>query len=154
MRWYAVATLLFAFSTALFAQSDRGTITGTVADPAGAVVANAAIEARNFETGATYQAASSTTGNYTLSQLPTGTYRVSVAVPGFKKYVRENISVQTAQTLRIDIPLEVGATTDSVTVTEESSLLKTESADVSHNVSVEDLNSLPVLGIGAGSSQA
>lgn len=154
MRNLRIAVSFIASALALFAQSDRGTITGTIADPAQAVVPNAAIEARNLETGATYQAASSTTGNYTLSQLPTGTYQLSVTVPGFKKYVRENVLVQTAQTLRVDIPLEVGATTDSVTITEESSLLKTESADVSHNVSVENLNSLPVLGIGSASSQA
>ena len=68
-----------------FAQSDRGTITGTISDPAGAVVANAALEARNQATGVVYQAASTATGNYTILQLPVGTYEVSVAVPGFKK---------------------------------------------------------------------
>jgi hypothetical protein len=71
------------------AQSDRGTITGTVSDPAGAVVAGAPIEARNVETGAVYQAATTATGNYTLAQLPTGTYELTVTVTGFKKYVRQ-----------------------------------------------------------------
>jgi hypothetical protein len=154
MRAFRIAVSFIASALVLFAQSDRGTVTGTVSDPAGAVVANAAIEARNLETGATYQAASSSTGNYTLSQLPAGTYQVAATVAGFKKYVRENVSVQTAQTLRVDIPLEVGAASESVTVTEETSLLKTESADVSHNVSVQNLNDLPVLGIGSASSQA
>jgi len=92
----------------MFAQSDRGTITGTVVDPAGAVVANAPIEARSLETGAVYPAASTTTGNYTLAQLPVGTYELSAAVPGFKKYVRRGLTVQVAETLRIDVTLEVG----------------------------------------------
>src|SRR5260370_37223120 len=127
MRSQRSAVSLFVFALALFAQSDRGTITGTISDPAGAVVASAAIEAKNVETGAVYKAASSTTGNYTLSQLPEGAYELSVTVPGFKKYVRQNIGVQVAQILRVDIALEVGATSESVTVTGEVTLLKTES---------------------------
>ena len=150
MRTSKLAILAFASALAAFSQSDRGTITGTVSDPAGAVVPGAPIEARHIETGATYTAATSATGNYTLAQLPTGTFEVSVAVPGFKKATRSGIQVLVAQTLRIDFTLEVGATTDSVTVTEQASLLKTESGDVSHNVSVDTLDNTPVLSIGAG----
>ncbi|HYV63830.1 MAG TPA: carboxypeptidase-like regulatory domain-containing protein, partial [Bryobacteraceae bacterium] len=131
-----------------FAQSDRGTITGTVSDPAGAVIANAPIQARNVETGVVYEGATSTTGNYTLAQLPVGSYEVNVAVSGFKKYTRTGLTVQIAQTLRIDVILEVGATSDSVTVTEAATLLKTESGELSHNVEAKSLDELPILGIG------
>lgn len=144
----------FLFALSAFAQSDRGTITGTVTDPAGAVVPGAPVEARNVQTGAVYQAAGSSTGNYTLSQLPTGTYEVSVTVAGFKKFVRQNIVLPVAQTVRIDVALEVGSATESVTVTEAAPLLKTESGELSHNVRTEQLDNLPVLGIGAGASQA
>jgi hypothetical protein len=61
------------------------------------------VEAKNSETGALYQVKSSTTGNYTLAQLPAVTYQISVLVTGFKQYVRTGISVLVAQTLRIDI---------------------------------------------------
>jgi hypothetical protein len=74
----------FLFCLSAFGQGDRGNITGTVSDPAGAVVANAPIEAKNSDTGALYQAASTATGNYTLPQLPAGTYEISITVPGFK----------------------------------------------------------------------
>ncbi len=134
---------------AAFGQSDRGTITGTITDPAGAVVANAPIKVLNAATGATYQAASTATGNYTLSQLPTGIYELDLTVPGFKHYVRKNIEVPVAQTIRLDVALEIGAASDSVTVTEAAPLLKTESGELSHNVSTERMNSLPVLSIGA-----
>jgi hypothetical protein len=137
---------------AAFAQSDRGTITGTVSDPAGAVIANAQIEAKRVETGAVYPAASSATGNYTLSQLPFGTYEISANVAGFKKYVRQGISVDVAQTLRIDITLEVGSATESVTVTEAAPLLKTESGELSHTISVQRMDDLPILGIGPQAS--
>src|ERR1700716_1463116 len=105
-----------AISYTAFAQSDRGTITGTIADPAGAVVASASLEARNVETGAVYQAGSSGSGNYTV-QVPNVTYELTVNVAGFKKYVRQNIVVPVAQTLRIDVGLEVGSNAESVTVT-------------------------------------
>jgi len=146
MRTLAVLSL--GLISVAFAQSDRGTITGTVSDPAGAVVASAPMEARNTENGALYQAATSTTGNYTLSQLPAGTYELSVTVPGFKKYVRNNLQVQVAQTIRIDVALEVGSASESVTVNEAAPLLKTESGELGHNVNARDLNELPVLGIG------
>src|SRR3974377_2491350 len=106
MRSLQIAVCLLAFAFAALPQSDRGTITGTVADPAGALVPNAAVEIRNVETGAVYQAGASATGNYTLAQLPAGQYELSVTVPGFKKYVRKNITVEVAQTYRWDVVVE------------------------------------------------
>src|SRR5712692_3797957 len=116
MRTVTGLACFFLFSVAVFAQSDRGTTTGTIADPAGAVVAGAKVEARNVDTGTPYEVASTGTGNYTLSQLPAGTYEVSIAVPGFKRFVRQNIVVQVAGTLRVDVTLEVGSAAESVTV--------------------------------------
>jgi Carboxypeptidase regulatory-like domain len=138
----------------LYGQSDRGTITGAISDSSGAVVPSAPIEAKNVETGAVYRAAGSSTGNYTLTQLPTGTYEITVAVPGFKSYVRQNLVLPVAQTLRIDVALEVGTASESVTVSEVSPLLKTESGELSHNVATDTMNNLPVLGIGSGASSA
>ncbi|MBV9746813.1 MAG: carboxypeptidase regulatory-like domain-containing protein [Acidobacteriia bacterium] len=147
-----VGTCVFAL--AIWAQSDRGTITGTVADPAGAVVSGAAIEIRNIETGAVYQAGTSATGNYTLAQLPAGQYELSVAVPGFKKFVRKNITVEVAQTYRVDVMLEVGSNTESVTVSAAAPLLKTESGELSHTVDTNTMNNLPVMGIGAAAGSS
>src|SRR5215469_15156816 len=124
MRAVNVAACLTGLAVLSFAQSDRGTITGTV--PAGAVGASAAIEVRNSETGALYQVRTSATGNYVV-QVPTGTYQVSAMAPGFKQYLRPNIVVPVEQTLRIDVTLEFGAATETVTVNEEAPLLKTES---------------------------
>ena len=114
------------------------------------MVAAAPIEARNIESGTNYQAASSGTGNYTLSQLPAGNYEISIVVPGFKRYVRQNIVVSVAGTLRVDAALEVGSATESVTVNEAAPLLKTESGELSHNVTTERVNNLPVINLGFG----
>ena len=113
------------------------------------------MEARHVETGTVYQGASTGTGNYTLSQLPVGTYEITVTVPGFKKYIRSGLEVQVAATVRVDVALEVGASSESVTVTGDAPLLKTESGELSHNVSTDTMDSLPIMGIGssvAGSS--
>jgi len=150
--WLVVC--LFVCAQGIFAQ-DRGTITGTISDPAGAVVANANIEARNLETGVVYPVVSTTTGNYTIAQLPVGQYEVSATVGGFKKFTRSGITVLVGQVLRIDIGLEVGRATESVTVQADASQLRTESGDLAHNISVDSLDNLPILGIGganAGSS--
>jgi hypothetical protein len=74
MRASKFGVCLFLFNVVLVAQSDRGTITGAVSDPADAAVANAVIQLKNSETGVLYQAATTATGNYTVAQLPVGTY--------------------------------------------------------------------------------
>ncbi len=155
MRTYSGLALILLFASSLMGQSDRGTITGTVTDPASAVIAGANIEVKNTETSAVFRTMSTETGNYTVAQVPVGTYQMTVVLPGFKTFVRENIAVQVAQTIRVDARLEVGQASESVTVSAEVSLLKTESGDVSHNVTVQTLNELPILGVGsaaAGSS--
>jgi hypothetical protein len=145
MRSLLVAGCILVFTLAAFAQSDRGTITGTISDPTGAVVANAAIEARNVATGAVYPVASSGTGNYTIAQLPAGGYELTVTVAGFKKFVRTDLAVEVAGTLRVDATLSVGAASESVTVTGEATLLKTEGGEISSNVSTQTLDDLPIL---------
>ena len=153
MPFWKVGFCLGVVALGLWAQTDRGTITGTIADPAGALVASAAIEARNVATGAVYQAASSATGNYTIAQLPAGAYEVSVTLPGFKKYVRGGLQVEVAGNVRIDIVLEVGAATESVTVEAAAPLLKTEGGEVSHNIVTQTLNDLPILTLTGNAAQ-
>src|SRR5437870_6873011 len=135
MRWTLAITLcVLVFAGSALAQGDRGTITGTVADATNAVIPGASITATNSQTTAKYETVSTETGNYTLAQLPAGTYDLTVELPGFKKYVRQGITVMVAQTLRLDVALAVGATTDEVTITADAPLLRTESSDVSHTV--------------------
>jgi len=154
MRLIWSAIFLSALSLSALAQTDRGTITGTISDPAGAVVSNAAIQARNLGTGGLYDVVSTATGNYTLAELPAGTYEIAVTVPGFKKFVRQGLTIQVAQAVRIDIALEVGNATESVTVTAEAPLLKTESGELSHNVAMNRMDTLPLLPTGAAAGNS
>jgi len=131
-------------AVAAFAQGDRGTITGTVTDPTGAVVPNANIQLTNTDTSANYQVGTTNTGNYTLANLPVGTYVLTVDAAGFKKFVRPGLVVQVAETERVDAVLTVGASTDTVTVSAEAPLLKTESGEISHQVDYAAADELPL----------
>jgi len=129
---------------AVYAQADRGNLTGTVTDPQGGVVPQATVGLRNTQTGSQYETVTTPTGNYSLAQLPAGTYDLSVGYAGFKKFMQQGIVVQVAQTERVDVALEVGATTDSITITADATLLKTENAQQSYNIATERINALPM----------
>ena len=152
MRIGVLVVCLLGLVWTAAAQTANGTITGTVIDPTGAVIANATVEVKNTGTGVVYKSVSTQTGNYTATQLPVGQYEISVTVQGFKKYNREGLELTAAQIMRIDVPLEVGASTESVTVKAEASLLKTESSDVTHNITIDNMTNLPILGIGGNNT--
>jgi len=147
-----IALCLMFVGLIAFGQVGNGTITGTVTDPAGAVIAGAAVQVKNADTGVVYSGATTSAGNYTITDLPVGTYVVTVTVTGFKTYTHSNLALGAATTLREDVPLQVGASTESVTVTAEASLLHTESAELSHNVSIDAIDALPLIGIGSVNS--
>src|SRR5689334_3494362 len=151
-RVLCLSVLSLIAASAIYGQSDRGTMTGTIIDPAGAVVGSAAVKARNTETSAVYPVASSSTGNYTIPSLPAGTYELTVTVPGFKKFVRTGLIIQAAQTIRVDAALEVGSATESVTVSEATPLLKTESGELSATIATKTMDTLPLLSVGSNSS--
>jgi hypothetical protein len=150
MRPMAFVVFL-GLALAAFGQTDRGTITGTIFDPAGAVVPGAAIEVKSADTGAVYQGGTSATGNYVIP-VPVGRYTLTVTVKGFKKFVRENLVVTVATDVRQDVPLSVGDVTDTITVTESAPLLKTESGELSHIVTADEADNLPVLTLGGNAS--
>src|SRR5262245_17948824 len=105
MRSLIVSCLLL-FVTAAYAQSDSGTITGSVSDTARAPVAGVSVQAKNVETGAVYKAASVQSGSYTLSQLPPGKYELTATSFGIKGYEHKGIVVvQAGKSERVDIPI-------------------------------------------------
>lgn len=146
---FAVLLLAAAIS---YGQTGLASITGTVSDSSGAVLADAAISARNVETGAEFKTVSSSTGNYTVPQLPIGDYDLLVTSPGFKTYTHAKFHLAAGQVMREDVQMEVGQTTESVTVTADASLLKTETTELSQNVTLKQLNNLPILAVGATNS--
>ena len=145
------AAVLCLCALACLAQSDRGTITGTVSDPAGALIPGAKITAENPETGVQFTTLTTNTGNYTIPSVPSGTYSITVEQPGFRKFIQTGVSVQVAQSSRIDVTLQIGSTSEAVTISADAPLLRTESAEQSTTISGDQINQLPInFAIGAG----
>src|SRR5215469_5469458 len=149
MKRVSLTAVLLLCASAAFGQTVLATVTGTITDPAGAVVANAPVSLRNVETGQVYAGASSDTGNYTVGQLPIGEYNLTVMSAGFKTYQHSQLHLSAGQTLREDVVLQVGQSTESVTVSADASLLQTESSELVHNVTLSQLDNLPLLSVGA-----
>ena len=103
-----IAISFCLFASAAFGQGGLGTMSGTVTDPDGGLIAGATVQAKDTTTETIYTASTLRTGSFTLSELPAGTYELSVPAIGFTfvRYVRQNIVVQAGQTLRSDIRLE------------------------------------------------
>ena len=101
------------------AQTIRGTLTGTVTDPMGAVVARVTVTVVNPATGLGGSAVTNQQGIYTFPMLPPGAYQVKVEEAGFKKLVRTGVAVQIAQTTRLDIALQVGEMSEEIQVAGE-----------------------------------
>jgi hypothetical protein len=144
---------LVVFSSLALGQVGNGTITGTITDPAGAVVAGASVEVKNTDTSVVFPAVSTSTGDYTVPDLPVGNYSITVKVQGFKTYVHTNLALAATQVMKQDVVMQIGnATTETITVSAEASLLKAESSDITHNMSIDQLDDLPLLGIGTANS--
>lgn len=104
------------------AQTNRGAITGTVVDPAGAAVPNARVSARNTETGVTIEAEATDEGLYRIQQAPAGTYTVTVTAPGFRTTEVADVLVEVSNTTSRDIALEVGTEDQTVNVSAEGAI--------------------------------
>ncbi|MGO9012886.1 MAG: TonB-dependent receptor domain-containing protein [Bryobacteraceae bacterium] len=134
------------------AQSDRGTITGSVVDPLSASVAGAAVEVRNLDNGSIFNTLTTNTGGFTITSVPSGKYTVSISAPGFETAEEAGVQVFLDQTVRVDVVLQIGHASDTINVTAEADLLKVDNAERSMNVSGEKLDELPINFGGTGSS--
>src|SRR3954469_8889841 len=132
--------ILISETAALFAQTGGGaTLVGTVKDASGSVVAAAKIRVVNTETSFLTETTTQTDGSYYVPYLTPGNYRVSVDAPGFKQAVRDGLTMRSAEVPRVDIVLEVGALSESVTVSAAASLLNTETVVSSYVVPADVL---------------
>jgi hypothetical protein len=144
---FVVLSLLF-LGTALFgeAQSPDGTITGTVADNTGAVIASASITAKNVDTGLSYRTSSASDGTYVVPSLSPGNYEVSIEAKGFEKYVQPGLRLDVGQRLRVDAALKVGNSSEVVTVSAGTPVLETEQSSLGNVVDAARIQDLPMDG--------
>lgn len=154
-RAFPVAVLTLVAACLLFpglqapvarAQVLYGSIVGTVTDPTGGVVPRAAVTATNTSTGFSRQASSDDAGYYSIPNLPQGTYDLSVSASGFKPLNQKGVLVQINNVARIDLNLEVGSLTESVTVEASTAMLQTSKTDVNVNLETRAINDMPLSG--------
>lgn len=142
------AALLLGSSAALLAQASSG-VTGTITDPSGAVVPNAAVVITNTATGTVSNAVSSSSGTYSVTGLVPGLYKIEVTAEGFTKTVRTNVNVEVTVNATIDIQLTSGSSNETVEVTANLIALNTTQPELGTTIEPVVVNSLPVA-IGGG----
>src|SRR5262245_52182542 len=112
-------TVLLLGAASAAAQETRGNISGTIADPQGGSIAGAAVTVTNLDTRVTVQTKANNSGYYLAPLLIPGNYQVTVEAPGFKRSVRGGLILAVGQSMDLNVTLEVGAVSDSVTVSAE-----------------------------------
>src|SRR6187399_2563815 len=122
-----VLLLLISCALPVFAQLDRGTLTGEVKDPSGAAVSGAKVTATQLSTNSVSSTTTTDSGDYTLPAMLIGTYRVTVEAAGFKRSVNGKVDVTSGSTLRLDFTVELGTVNESVQVSAQATSLETES---------------------------
>jgi hypothetical protein len=130
-------------------QSERGSITGVVADQSGAHIANAPVSIINRATNSTQSLITTSSGEYNAPNLGPGTYRIEIAPPGFKRFIQDNITLTAGATVRIDATLQVGQVSESVEVTAQAAQMQTEDAKISTAVQNKLVDELPLVVGGA-----
>jgi hypothetical protein len=144
-RLAAALLCALAFALTAVAQSNKGTITGTITDPNGAVVKDAKVTVTNVATNEARDATTSDDGTYTIPALDPGVYRVTVDAAGFSQSVIEQVKLDTASRQAVDVTLTVGAVgSEAVTVTAEAPLAETESSVRGDLITGRQVTDLPI----------
>src|SRR5438270_7148884 len=141
----AVLVLGMCLPERLAAQAVYGSIVGTIVDASSAAVAGAKVTIRNMERDVTNTTTTNESGNYSQRYLIVGRYQVRVEAAGFQTFVQDNVGVSVDSEARVDIRLAVGEVTQTLEVSAEASLLKTERSDVSTTYSQKAVSELPTL---------
>src|SRR5437868_7318992 len=142
-----IAATFVVPASALAQTSNTGAITGTVKDPAGAVVSGASVRAVNKATNIERKTTTSDSGSFELSQLTPGEYRVEVEAKGFGKYIQEPVVVNVLSRVTLDADLKTSGAAEQITVTGGAApLVETTKTDVGGVVDKRELESLPVNG--------
>lgn len=139
-----VAVLLWLLLITGVAQEFRGQITGRVTENSGAAVPNATVTVTNAATNTTTTATTNEAGEYTVLYLTPGQYSLAIEAKGFKKAIRQNLEVRIGDKLALDVALEVGAVTDSVSITSDAPLLETTTASAGQVIDQRRISELPL----------
>lgn len=143
--FFVSLTLVLVLSpTALHAQILYGSLVGNVTDPTGAAVPGAAVTITNKGTGLSRETTTNDAGEYSFTNVITGSYDVKVVGKGFSPHLRTDVQITINNVSRVDFSLEVGKVAESVIVTAQTPLLQADRAEVRSEVPSTELENLPV----------
>ena len=142
MTRIVLAILLTGYAP--FAQSQRASISGEVTDSLGAVTVGAKLTATNMETNVSETAVTNSSGIYMIANLGIGSYSVTVEHPGFRRYHETGIVLQTAETFGLNVKLEIGAVSETVTVTANAAALEDKTSVITQTFEPEQVADLPL----------
>jgi hypothetical protein len=142
--FFASLIFLAILSSATLAQEFRGQVSGRITEASGASIPNATVTVTNTATNTASTTTTSETGEYTVLYLTPGRYTLSVEANGFKKAQRSDFEVRVGDKLELNLQLEVGAVTDTVTITSDAPLLETTSASAGQVIDQRRISELPL----------
>ena len=125
-------------------QAVSGTLLGTVTDQTGASIANASVKVTETSTAALHESVTNESGNYTVPDLPPGTYTITIEAAGFKKVAQQNIDLLSNTSTRVDLKLEPGSVSETVVVNTAPPLLQTDRADISTKLEAQQVVDMPL----------
>src|SRR5277367_3069495 len=128
----------------LFAQGERGAITGLITDPSGAAIPNAEVVAKDATNGLELKATTTSAGIYRIPYMPPGNYRVTVTIAGFKTAVVELVEVAVSAVVTANVTMQVGDVAQSLTVSADATHLDTSTSQIGYSVSPEEFHSWPI----------
>ena len=138
---FLVSLLLASYSAA---QTNQGTLAGTVYDPSGAAVPSANLTVANQDTGVTTRTVSSGSGVYRVGNLPPGPYTVAVSAPGFKVAKQTGVTIAVSTTTALDVTLQTGQASETITVDASAAVVQTQSSDISTVLPPQQVAELPI----------
>ena len=144
LRFGCVLVVVLISALGLMAQTPVGQIFGTVSDPSGLPVAGARVVVTNLATAQAFNIQTDTSGDYLVRELPPGEYSVTAAARGFKEVVRTPIPLLAFQDARVDVALQIGATSEKVIVSSEIPQVDTRSSRLGNDVSTKLLTEMPI----------
>jgi hypothetical protein len=146
LRFCLVSLVVLLFALAAMAQIQFGQFAGTVTDPTGAAVPNAKITISNQATGLSVTATTGASGSYQASELPPGTYKISIEAAGFKTWNDVGVTLNAGSISHVDVKMTLGQAREIVEVTGESSAVNTEESKLSTTIGTTQIENLPLNG--------
>jgi outer membrane receptor protein involved in Fe transport len=146
MKVFHAVTTLLLLSVCVYSQTPTATLSGTVHDSTGAVVASAKITLTNSATGLSRTVAADEKGRYSLTDLEPGMYELRTEAPSFKEAIQKGVVLTVGGFTTVDVTLQVGSISEAITVNTTAPLIETTSSNLSREVGEQTIQSLPILG--------